>query len=336
MYNERRFAKDAGQANAQKLAQDEEFIKLHLVQMSIEGINTLYSDDLRAFFKKLYKDAQRLRGMYKEEQDQIIALASGGEDKNLPTKGFVTEIRGYTYHEDGENFIIKSLLENLKKPEQPNVNPGIDKEYPGMKAQIIDNLGYFVLYKLEKVENPDPGIFVHIKTSHLRTLLRGEAAVGNAGLGQNPMSPTMPASGNMPAAMPGSGGGLKGGGDDKGDKGANRDSWKPLGDIAGSALVEGGGGAVGGFSVAAAGPVSDRPAANEQQPMGPRGGSALGPMGVGPKNPAGVANNAAPVATQRVPRWEFVALFVWKEPAPGANANPATPTPTPSPNPNAK
>jgi type IV pilus assembly protein PilM len=339
MYNERRFAKDAGQANAQKLAQDEEFIKAHLVQMSIEGINTLYSEELPAFFKKLYKDAQRLRGMYKEEADQIIALASGGEEKNLPTKGYVTEIRGYTYHEDGQEFIIKTLLENLKKPEQPNVNPGIDKEYPGMKAQIMDNLGYFVLYKLEEVKNPEPGIFMHIKTSHLRSLLRGEAAVGNAALGgQNPMAGGMPAAGNMPAAVPGPGKG--GGGEDKGEKGPNRDSWKPLGDIAGSALVEGGGGggALGAFSVAAAGPVSDRPAADEQQPMSPRG-SALGPMGVGPKNPGGAPGNAAPVATQRVPRWEFVVLFVWKEPAvAGSNANPAnsTPTPSPSANPNAK
>src|SRR5438046_5162302 len=99
--------------------------------MSLEGINTLYSEELPAFFKKLYKDTQLLRGMYKHEQDAIVALASGGDDKSLPTKGYVTEIRGYTYHKDGQDFIIKTLLENMRKPEQPNVNPGIDQNNPG-------------------------------------------------------------------------------------------------------------------------------------------------------------------------------------------------------------
>src|SRR6202040_4265745 len=116
--------------------------------------------------------------------------------------------------------------------------------------------------------------------------LRGDAGgAGNAGFGQNPGAPTMPAAGPMGGMTPGAGmgGGLAGslggkfgvGADPAGgEKGANRDSWKPLGEIAGAALVEGSGGA-GGFAVTSVAAVAGNQPASNDQPMGPRGGSAM-------------------------------------------------------------
>jgi hypothetical protein len=279
------------------------------VQISIEGVNTLYSDTLPVFFKKLYKDTQVLRGMHKLEQDAIIAAVSG-DDKGVPAKGHVIEIRGYTYHERGEDFIIKSILENLKAPEQDNVNPGMsrmpDPKDPSkfisseMKTQIMDNLGFFVVYKIEKVQNPEPGVFAHIKTSQLRTLLKGEQAngggggPGGAGLGPAPGMQPM-GMGNNPQM--GGGGGAAGEG---APKGPDRDSWTPLGVIAAQALGAGGGGGFGGGAGFGGGGkimVAQDRAGNERPMIG------------------GAAPQPAVATGPRQPRWEFIILFVWKEPA---------------------
>lgn len=295
LYEERRFAKNAGQIDPVAAAKEEEnVIKKHLVQISIEGINTLYSEELPVFFKKLIKDTERLRGMSQPEKDAIIAAASG-DDKGLPAKGHVIEIRGYTYHHDGENFILKTLLENLKNPEQENVNPDINKNKE-MKTQVRDNLGFFVVYKIENVKNPEPGVFEHIKTSYLRTLLKGDAAGGGGGKD------------GMQAMQPGAGAGGMNPGDGAQDgkaaaKGPDRDSWQPLGHVAASALgAGGGGGGLGGG-------------------MGFGGGAKImvAQQGRNQGNEQAIGGKAAQpnaVNVTRQPRWEFVILFVWKEPAP--------------------
>ena len=195
LYEERRFTKANAQFDPAKNAAEEEFIKAHLVQVSIEGINTLYTEDVPVFLKKVQKDVPTLPGMRKAEVDQIL------DDKNLPTKGYVVELRGYTYHEKGIDFVIWTLLENLKTPDQPGVNPGLAKNNPEMKANIIDNLGFFVVYKIAEKKNPEPGIFELIRTSHLRSLIKGEMAGGGGGPGG-----FMAAPGEMSGPMGGGGG----------------------------------------------------------------------------------------------------------------------------------
>ncbi len=310
MFEERRFAKANAQFDPVKNAADDEFIKANLVQVSIEGINTLYTEDLPVFLKKVQKDRPTLSGMRKEEGQQIL------DDKNLPTKGYVIELRGYTYHKEGIDFVMWTLLENLKTPDQPNVNPGLAKSHPEMKSNIMDNLGFFVIYKIEEKKNPEPGIFTLIRTSHLRSLIKGEMA-GGGGKGDG----VQPGFGADPGGMKG---GMKGGmmgtggGDEKGGPaGPNRDSWRPLGEVAAAALAEGagGGGAPGGGGFAGAAPAF---VVQGQGEGGPRGGGDA-PMGAAVPPGAGAANlMPLPAVTQvrRQSRFEFVVLFIWKEPQP--------------------
>jgi hypothetical protein len=301
LHDERRFAK-AGERDAQKAAAEEEFIKKHLVQMNIEGITTLYSEDLMPYYKSIVKYAPLLRGLSDAEKKAVIDAAAGQESPNLPKAAWVVEIRGYYYHQDGELFLEKTLLLNLRNPAQEGVNPNLDSK---IKDHILKNVGYFVKYKNERIRNPEPGIFAYIRTSHLRSLLTGPLDP-TGGFGT---SATQMGSGMMgaPAGDP-----MPGGVADPTKP--NRATWRPIGEVAPSALGaggEGGGGFMGGGFAGFGGPppAGDRDRPNMPTPMN------VAPMAVGP---AGVAVQRP----TRQDRYEFIVLFIWKEPG-SAPAQPA-------------
>ncbi|MCS7045208.1 MAG: type IV pilus assembly protein PilM [Gemmataceae bacterium] len=329
-YDRRRFPKGNIAVNAQKLAEEDEFIKKHLIQISIEGINALYSDDLAPFFKKLKKDAPTLPGMKSEEQQAIES------EKDLPSKGWVVEIRGYTYHDKGQKFIEHTLLENLKYPEQPNVNDRVNDYVPprpneklplskewdpqkkavvdsAMKKHVLDHVGFFVLYKVEKVKDPEPGIFVHIKTSALKSLIRGEDASSSGGAAAAAFGAI-----GKPGSTPPGGVGVQPGQSSSGEssqsdtKTVSRDGWHPLGEVASAVLAEGGGGGLG-TGLGAVGSATGKPGAGSLGP-GPMGTSSSAPQG----NAATGTTSASKSAVPLQPRTEFILLFVWKDATPAA------------------
>jgi type IV pilus assembly protein PilM len=303
MHQARRFAKaGAGPVNPQIRAEEDEYIKAHLIQVNIEGITPLYSDDLSVYFKKIHKDKPTLIGMTDAEKRMVTDAAAGQEVKDLPTKGWVVEIRGYYYHRDSRQFLDKTLIENLKFPKQANVNPDLPKD---LDEQVLKNIGFFFLYKNEKIDNPEPGIFTHIKTSYLGSLLTPNAGGDGGGMA---MMPVMPMGGDMGAPLPAEGD-AGGGAADSANK--NRSSWRSIGEVAGSILGGGGGGMMGqgmmGGDEAAGGGMANQMMnmAQMQQPQ------------IRGINPAGQQKGA--VAVQRQPRYEFVVLFVWKEPLSAAS-----------------
>src|SRR5262249_950088 len=105
----RRHAKTAPLETKAAAALDEK-IKKHLIQINVEGIDALYSEDLSPYFKHL-AERVKLPGMDPNDEDRI--KKKPGE---LPKKGWLFEIRGYTHHKDGERFVIATLLENLHDP----------------------------------------------------------------------------------------------------------------------------------------------------------------------------------------------------------------------------
>lgn len=295
MVVEKRFAKTTPVTTVfVKTNQDQDgFIKKNLVQLNIEGIAQLYSDDLGPYFTKLVADSNRLLGMQREEQgmfDTVKKTVKEEAKDKLPKKGWVVEIRGYTYHDHGESLVIDTIMENLGYPE------GVGNVMPEeMKKQIKAQIGFLVLYKWKKVENPVPGQFEIIKTSTLRSMISG-------GTGDLKMGPGI----GMPAAAPpGPQGPMDAmnppGGDSGGGGKSTRDSWKPLGEIASVALGAGSGGGMG--FPGGGGDVMKMP--GSAMPMPTPGGPGMMPPGM--KGPATATTN-------RQPRTEFIILFVWKEP----------------------
>ena len=76
-----------------------------LVQTNVESYVAMYTDELEKYFDKL-----KASPAAKNFQDMVA------KDRDTSPKGpgWVGEIRGYTYHKDRGNFVIATLLENLK------------------------------------------------------------------------------------------------------------------------------------------------------------------------------------------------------------------------------
>ncbi len=303
IFEAKRFQKQDQAVSATKAAEEEEYIKKFLIQINVQGISSLYSDDLGPYFKKIHAEGNRLRGMALPEKQKVDKFVTEDDkdalDKNgLPKDGWVVEIRGYAYHWDEIDFIENTIVENLNFPEKLKDSKGIEvKLTPEMKKLVRDQISYMFIFKLEKVVNPEPGQFKHIGKSYVKALVNGDAGGGGMGGGMGgkmggPANP-MPANigGDKGMSTQGSGGG--GGGDAK----PTRDAWRPIGDIALSTF----GGDLGG----AGGGMDGRGGGMAPPAIGPvAGGNPLQPQ----KGPAVAA------VANRQPRTEFIILFVWREP----------------------
>jgi hypothetical protein len=196
--------------------------------------------------------------------------------------GWVVEIRGYTYHKEGESFVQDTIIENLKYPGQ--LEEKKDKE---MIERIKQNVSYLFIYDSGKA-GPGAGQS-KIAKSHLRRLVRGiaEGAVDGKnpgdGRGVRPQGPGI---------IEGEG---KEGANAPANQKANREAWNPIGETAIAVLVNDAGGAFG------APPGKWLPREKIGAPPPPGG------------DPKAAAQDKA------MERIEFVLLFVWREPTASAD-----------------
>jgi type IV pilus assembly protein PilM len=217
MLEEKRFGKSSG-GDAKKVAADDEFIKKHLIQINVEGISALYSDDLPVYFKTVYQFSDLLLAMSSEERKLVKKFATADEAASaefkakLPVKGWVVEIRGYTYNKGTGQFVEDTIVENLARPDRVG-----NQLSPEMTKLIKDRISYMMLFKNDTVPDPQPGQFKFIGKSALKALITGPGNVGGG-----------PGGNKVPA--PPSGPDLRGPG--AVDTTPNRDAWRPIGEIA--------------------------------------------------------------------------------------------------------
>lgn len=197
---------------------DEEFIKAHLVQISIEGINTCYGDDLSTVWKQIKLSNDRLIGMTPHEQELVRKFVSGSETDaldakaKLPTKRWVVEIRGYTYNKGATQFVNNTLMENLANPDGPKDN--LSKDLKDELEAIRSKITFLTLLKNDQVPDPEPGKFKYIQTSLLPTLFsepNADPKDPKRSLKFDPVAPT---------------------------SGLNRDDWRPVGEVALAVFAE--------------------------------------------------------------------------------------------------
>jgi hypothetical protein len=168
----------------------------YLVQVNIEGITALYSDNLPAeFFSKLMDS--KLEGMRRDQAEAVRDVnAKRGPASTLPKAGWVVEIRGYTYHTETWNFVMNTLVANLadladinsvkgqrlKKalPSQPadpvKFPPDMErilkvKIWEGDKAVDKPRISHVFLYDYLTSKRPQGGGFTLIGTSNMAKLL---------------------------------------------------------------------------------------------------------------------------------------------------------------------
>jgi len=281
-----------------------------LIQFNIEAVDCRYCSNLENYFKAL-KQRQAQKGNYRPlasyeapPKNPFATLPGEAADK-----GWVVELRGYTFHAGKRTFIVDTLLENLAQMGRPDVDKSppapmgdgqpmpmpmpMAGEQPALaadavaelakKGPVLNRVSHVVLVEVETTSTGDTANLKFAGQSVLDQLVRESALAG--GLGGMP-GPGMPGPGSPgEPPTPGAGGGETPGG----ATGPSRDSWQPLA----------GGGGAGGFG----GP-------------GEAGSGFRPPPGTGPGVPGTGPGGATPVTSSKHQRTEFIILFVWYEPTP--------------------
>lgn len=88
-----------------------------LMQFNIVGMNALYSDDLSAFWAELPENVRS------EAQRQVRPLADLANPPQKGEKGWVVELRGYTFNRGKTAFILDVLVEKLAQAGQRSPVP---------------------------------------------------------------------------------------------------------------------------------------------------------------------------------------------------------------------
>ena len=265
-------------------------IKENLIQVNIIGINALYTDDLYPFYSKILLDGSELPGMQQYEKEKVKAYAE--KEDAAARKALSDEDIGKSMTEaknapkDGWVVEIRGYTYVQPKSEEFVDATLIENlKYPSklkdiqmsdaLKGKIEKRVGYLHLYKRKPVYDPVPGRFEFVGRSYLSSLVKGNAQ-GGFGAGPGPGGPMMP--------MGPRGGEQPGGPVPEGKEKANRDMWRPMGLETAAIVGEAG---------------------------GPGGGGFAPPPGAVPP-PGGV--EGAKGKQKAVPRYEFVIVFIWREP----------------------
>jgi type IV pilus assembly protein PilM len=178
-----------------KMMQDEEDIKKALVQIHIEGVSALYSENL---INDYFTPCAKKPGLTKDEYELVTT-----KKESLPKAGWIIEVRGYTYHDDKERFVRDTLAANLsdlaanepgkRKLKGVKLHPETEKalreksKEEGQPAK--PRVGFVVMYEYYTDKNPALGMFSLIGKSSAAELLNMAAAGTTGGVGRGPDAP---------------------------------------------------------------------------------------------------------------------------------------------------
>jgi type IV pilus assembly protein PilM len=258
-----------------------------LLQFNIEAVSTRYSTNLPAYWKNVLNNLNDVaRDTNIRPREDIKAGPAEGD------KGWVVELRGYTFHKEKTNFVIDTLVERLahigaeKKLGWPlpgdaatPAAPGAPAGAPGAGGEQGQHppraISHVALYNSSLKPASTSGNFEIITATRLDTLIGVTPQAGGVG-GMKPTGAGTPSP--VPAAILAAGVGQTGG-------------WRPL---ASDTLGESGAPGAAGNERVGARPVPPSPSRDP-------GSTPSTPSIRGPK------------------RTEFVIVFIWREPTPSDN-----------------
>ncbi|MFO0798165.1 MAG: type IV pilus assembly protein PilM [Gemmataceae bacterium] len=298
----------------------------HLAIVNIEAVYPRWVDNLPAFFTKIddevYGDqtVKPARGfgediarvMLKEEKK--VDEATKREKPDVKEGGgWVVEIRGWTDYGPGtpgaEPFIRDGLIANLQKmsttwAERNGGDKKAGKYIPGLEADPVKGkVSHAFIYHVWPVENPSPNVMVFVNRSYLDAHAGGLSG-GAAGAPGNPSSSSGPPPGMVGPSGPGS---------SSSSVSAEAASappagppWSPVGPGGQASAQSAGPGSSSG------GPRGGAPESGTLAPPTASVGSSSSSVSSGvtlPPLPALIEGT-----TRK--RFEFVVMFVWREPVP--------------------
>lgn len=263
-------------------------------------------------------------------------------------KGWVVELRGYTFHWNSSKFLTEAVLENMVSvgmrkaaSQAASLNPPPGGEAPlgeGAGAgppdmgPVINRISHLTLFRYYRHANMNRNGFFLLDNSYLGDLAKGSGGGASKG--------GMGGMGGMP--MPGAegGSGLSGGAGV--GAGSERSSWVSLLGARGSGAgmggpkAEGGPGMAGPGGMSRGGMMSPGGDGGSSAPAAPAGGAEPGAGAEEEGSGDGGDSTGEIIQKGARKRTEFVIFFVWKEPTPsdalrGSMAGPAADGTAPAP-----
>ncbi len=315
-----------GKAGGGQSQSDEEKWRNDLIQANVESVYCVYCDNLGEFFKNV-KDVVIQNDLKDFNASALNAPPPPSEGKKA--KGWVVEVRGYTYHRDGLNFVWKGVKDTLAQSlealetttktgagaDAPKADTPVADDKPKEdKDRILKRVSHVVLFAYYPVTNPDPTQFVLINSSALDSLLGTGSGGGGYGQAAGALSSKFMKMGGMGGGQaPGAGGGDAAPTAPSGGTtgGATARNWSPL--IPSS--LEGGSGGSTGPSNSGGAASANKFGAMMGGPKMMRDMGAGGPMG--PPLPLNRGNVPQPEENRsskaKHTRTEFIILFIWNE-----------------------
>jgi hypothetical protein len=288
----------------------------YLAFVNIESINSRWVDNIGKFLEaaedQVYHDyGDEIAETMKDDEKEWNEDKKRFKPKMVEGAAWVIEIRGYTDHKDGAQFVKQALLKNLRDFDRfAKDEKKIGRDFiVGVQDPVKGKVSHAFVYKVWPVENPQPNSFVYINQSYLDGLMGGGSGApggppggfGGKGFpgGQGPMGPMGPM-GPTDAAPAG--------------PTTLGPAWSGLSSssLSGSSATDG----LGGFKPPGAfgsGPPFPGPPTS-----GGPGTAGFPPLGKDPKE------------GRHYDRYEFVVMFVWHEPVPSVAPNPDAPAPAPT------
>jgi len=310
---------------------------LDLAMVNIEAVYPRWVDNLGVFFQnadnEVFGNINEKRGF-----NEVIAknMKDGEWEENadkgrrVPKApeggGWVVEVRGYTDHREGAIFIKNALLANLQRVDTfaAKGEKKVSTFVPGVADPVKGRVSHAFIYHVWSVENAQPNAVINIGKSYLDPLAGGGGGGGSSSSG--------PGQGNAGATFgtSGTGGGGKapgaGPGDTSSGSAASAPAGQPWTPLMGSAASSGGASSGTGSSPGAGAGAGGAGVGPPPPAPGGAGGAGAGPPPPAPGAPgAGGAGPGGPSLTPPPPppeegpprrRYEFVVMFVWREPVP--------------------
>jgi type IV pilus assembly protein PilM len=308
--------------NTEKVAEDADSGVSDLIQVNVEAMDCRYCDDLAAFWDGLKKKPDFNIENVRPQKDpkDVKDAASKVDPPEANTKGWVVELRGYTYNSGKKGFVLDTLVTNLAGMEILPAGQAAAGTTTGgaattgnkpaetkVETPVLGRVSHVILYQADV--NAGGKLLQASQVGSLITAGGGGGESGMGGSGSGSMSP-------MPSGLDQRGGGLGGGG----GTGGGRASWTPLTGAGGAGLGGFGGeqrsgGGSGGFGVPPAAGGSGSGSGGMRIPSPGGGGSSPGST---PPGGMGVGESGSSEAAKRGnhDRTEFIVLFIWREPTP--------------------
>jgi type IV pilus assembly protein PilM len=275
----------------------------HLANVNIEAVTARYLTNVGEFLSKAdaYVAREYNRNIAEDMLESEQELDQSGNPPRVKPKpvegpGWIVEIRGYTNHKDGTNFLRKTLIKNLQKADRFAAETGrdfpISQIIPEGKDPVEGKISHVFLLKSETDPTPPRNQFRIIQQSWIATVMQpAKATSAGPGAMYADINPEESRRDGPPGA-PGAPGGAPG----SSTSPASR-PWTPL--IGAEATL--------------------------LDPLQPQPGSAPGgPSAIDPMNPTGQPR--LPPGVKLKPRYEFVVCLIWREPISDATTTSETRT----------